>query len=107
MNTIADLRRHLFAQLEQLNDTSKPADIARARAVSELGQTIINSLKVEIDYFEIVHGEVDVPFIEDQTPKGRADTPPERKVLSPMERQAQVLTAGPDENHPWRKRAQR
>lgn len=104
-HTINDLRDHLFQQLQQLNDTSKPADIARARAVSELGQTIINSLKVELDYFAIIDGATDVPFIEDQTPRGRADTPPEQKVLGPMEKTAAILTAAPSPDHPWRKRA--
>lgn len=101
--SILDLRMHLFKQLDLLNDTSKPADIARARAVSEVAQTVINSLKVEVDYLAIIKGAADVPFIENQAETKPADRVPDQKALSPMERTAAVLTAGPGPEHPWRK----
>lgn len=51
-NKISDLRNHLFETLEALKDEEKPMDIARAKAVSDVAQTIINTAKVEIEFFE-------------------------------------------------------
>jgi hypothetical protein len=56
-NKISDLRNHLFATLEALQDKDDPMDIARAKAVSDVAQVIINSAKVEIEYLEVT-GEV-------------------------------------------------
>ncbi len=47
---ISDLREHLFATLESLRDEDKPMDLARAKAIADVAQTIINSAKVEVDY---------------------------------------------------------
>lgn len=51
--TIADLRVHLFAALRGLTNRENPMDIERARAVSDMAQTIINSAKVEVDYLRV------------------------------------------------------
>lgn len=55
-NKIEDLRNHLFAALEGLADPDEPMDIDRAKAISDVAQTIINSAKVEIDYLKQVGG---------------------------------------------------
>lgn len=47
---ITDLREHLFATLEALRDEDKPMDLARAKAIADVAQTIINTAKVEVDY---------------------------------------------------------
>lgn len=47
---ISDLREHLFATLESLRDDDKPMDLARAKAIADVAQTIINSAKVEVDF---------------------------------------------------------
>ena len=47
---INDLRAHLFDKLEALNDKEKPLDIERVKVVAEVGQVIINSAKVEVDF---------------------------------------------------------
>ena len=52
-NKISDLRNHLFETLEALKDDEKPMDLARAKAISEVAQTIINSAKVEIEFMEV------------------------------------------------------
>lgn len=52
-NNIETLREHLFATLTALQDKSDPMDIDRAKAISEVSQTIINSAKVEIEYAKI------------------------------------------------------
>jgi hypothetical protein len=53
-NKIEDLRNHLFETLEALKDKEKPMEIERAKAISEVAQTIINSAKVEVDFLK--HG---------------------------------------------------
>ena len=50
---MSDLREHLFETLQALKDKDKPMDLERAKAVAEIGQTIINSAKVEVDYLEV------------------------------------------------------
>ncbi len=51
-NNIEDLRAELFKALEALNDPTKPLDIDRAKAVSEISQVIINSAKVEVEFMK-------------------------------------------------------
>lgn len=51
--TIDDLRAHLFQTLEALSDKAAPMDIARAKAISDVAQTIINTAKVEVDFARV------------------------------------------------------
>lgn len=55
-NKIEDLRNHLFATIESLMDEDKPMDIERAKAICDVGQVIINSAKVEVDFLNKVGG---------------------------------------------------
>lgn len=48
-HTLDELRDHLFATIAALRDADNPMDIARAKAVSDVAQTIINTAKVEVD----------------------------------------------------------
>jgi hypothetical protein len=57
MGTISQLRDHLFATLEALNDREKPMEIDRAKAVAEVAQVIINSAKVEVDHMKVSGGK--------------------------------------------------
>lgn len=96
---IESLRGHLFKVLEALDDDTKPLDIARQRAVCETAQTLINSLKVEVELHAILQGSIDVPFIESQS----SDRPSNAdRALTSVERNQGVLTAGPGAGHPWR-----
>lgn len=52
-NRIEDLRNHLFETLEMLKDSDKPMDIDRAKAISDVAQTIINSAKVEVEFSRV------------------------------------------------------
>lgn len=52
-NSIEDLRNHLFAALERLNDDELMAEsgekeINRAKAIGEVATQIVNSAKVEV-----------------------------------------------------------
>lgn len=66
-NDIAALRVHLFETLTALKDKQSPMDIDRAKAISEVAQTIINSAKVEVDHLRIVGGQ-GTGFIADARP---------------------------------------
>lgn len=58
-NKLSDLRDHLFAQLEAVRD-AKDEDLAkevqRAQSVSDISRVLIDSAKVEIEYFKHVGG---------------------------------------------------
>ncbi len=54
-NKIDNVRDHLFMQLERLNDDSLTAEqmkieIEKAKAVSQVAATLIQTAKVEIDF---------------------------------------------------------
>jgi len=66
MKTLVDLRNHLFTALEGLADKSNPMEIDRAQAIANLGQTIINSAKVEIEHIKL--GGKGSGFIQDGPP---------------------------------------
>jgi hypothetical protein len=47
-NKIEDLRNHLFATLEALQDKDAPMDLDRARAVAEVANVLVESAKAEV-----------------------------------------------------------
>ena len=55
-NRIHDLRNHLFATLEALQDSDNPMEIARAKAISDVAGKIIDSAKAENDFLKIMRG---------------------------------------------------
>ena len=75
-NKMVDLRNHLFATLEALQDKDDPMDLARAKTIADVSQTVINSVKVEIDFIKVTD-QVDAeskffdihPHLETQQPK--------------------------------------
>jgi len=69
MNTIAELRAHLFKTLDMLNDKDKPMDIERAKVVGEVAQVIINSAKAEVEFMKVT-GAKGTGFIPEQMPNG-------------------------------------
>ncbi len=80
-NKMSDLRNHLFEALEALKDEDKPMALDRARAISEVAQTIINSAKVEVDlvraagashgseFFQIVEESRELPKMASLEPR--------------------------------------
>lgn len=59
---IQDLRHHLFAALERLNDDelcknreSVQNEVHRAKAISQIAHQVIDTAKVEINYLETLH----------------------------------------------------
>lgn len=59
--TIEDLRDALFQTLKGVKDGT--IDIDKARAINELGKTLVDSAKVEVDYLK-VNGGGETPFLE-------------------------------------------
>ena len=55
-NKVTDLRDHLFETLEALKDPDKPMDLARAKAIAQVAQVIINPAKVEVELVKAVSG---------------------------------------------------
>lgn len=60
---MSDLRDHLFETLERLKDEDKPMDIERAKAISQVAQTVIESAKVEVKYLELA-GDGETKFFD-------------------------------------------
>jgi hypothetical protein len=82
-NKLSDLRNHLFETIEKLKDEEHPMEVDRARAVSEVAQTILDSAKVELKAIELAGAEVASEFLEIEA--GEADRflpEPRRKGLS-------------------------
>ena len=66
-NHISTVRAHMLDQLRALR-SAKPgheldAEIRRAKGVSDIAQTIINSAKIEVEYLEAT-GQSSTPFLE-------------------------------------------
>lgn len=64
-NKMTHLRNHLFETLEMLKDQDNPMDLDRAKVISEVAQTLINSAKVEVDFIKATEQtEVGSEFFE-------------------------------------------
>ena len=63
-NKITDLRNHLFATLEALQDKDNPMEIDRARAVAEVAREITATAKVEVDFLKVTGQEKVSDFLE-------------------------------------------
>lgn len=74
MSNITDLRSILFDTLQEVK--SGKMEIDRAKAISELSQTIINTAKAEIDYAKATGADVSSGFIEHQRPRLASNTSP-------------------------------
>lgn len=83
---IRELRKHLFETIEGLKDEKNPMDIDRAKAISQVAQTIIDSARVEVKFAELTGQNAESDFLVEkktQRPNGQlpAETP-QRKSLS-------------------------
>lgn len=67
MDTINELRTHLFDALRGLGDKEKPMDLERAKAVAQVAQVIINSAKVEVDHMKVT-GSKGTGFMNEAKP---------------------------------------
>lgn len=65
-NKMSDLRDHLFETLEALKDDDKPMDLDRAKVVSLVAQTIINSATVEVKFLNATGDREAARFFEEK-----------------------------------------
>lgn len=82
--TIEDLRAALFATLDGVRNGT--IDLDKARAVNELGKTICDTAKVEVDYLRATGGGESV-FIStaigaDNLPPGLPGTKPANGIVA-------------------------
>lgn len=63
-NKMTDLRNHLFEVLEALKDRDQPMEIERAKIISDVAQTLINSAKVELQFMELMGADEGGQFFE-------------------------------------------
>ncbi len=90
-----DLREHLFETIEQLKDEKKPLDIDRARAISQVADTIIKSAKVEVDFLKTTGARPASQFFPEKNPALEA---PPRKADMPAKAIAPVMPREPPAN---------
>lgn len=77
-NKMPDLRNHLFATLEALQDKDNPMDIPRAKAVAEVAGKLIESAKVEVDFLRVTGAKQGSGFIPEIAIEAKS---PERPPL--------------------------
>ena len=77
-NKIDDLRNHLFETLEALKDDEKPMELARAKAIADVAQVIINSAKLENEFLKITGAIRSTGFV----PDGDGEEKPAAKRLA-------------------------
>ena len=70
-NKIEDLRNHLFATLEALQDEEQPMDIERARAIAQVAGVVVESAKAEVKFIEATGATQGTGFIP-ASPEQRA-----------------------------------
>jgi hypothetical protein len=82
-NSINDLRNHMFAALERLNNeelTKEELDqeINRAQAISEVGKVIVDSAKTEAMYLKMQKKHIEIKpsgFVDEEEAKSFIDRP--------------------------------
>lgn len=71
-NKIEDLRNHLFATLEALQDDGNPMDIERAKAIAQVAGVMVESAKAEVKFLEAMGGQSGTGFIPLESRKDAA-----------------------------------
>ena len=71
---LEDLREHLFATLDALRDKTKPMEIERAKAISDVAKQVIESAKAEVAYVKAIgRDDVSLPVFNALPDKGKPD----------------------------------
>lgn len=94
-NKISDLRDHLFETLEALRDEKEPMDIARAKAIAEVAQVIIESAKVEVHFMEVVDGAMSSGFLPTAPPRRPLPATATPRQLESAERLDRITASAP------------
>lgn len=64
-NKIDDLRNHLFATLEALQDEEKPMDLERAKTIADVAKVLVESAKVEVNFLKVTGATKSTDFLPD------------------------------------------
>ena len=73
--SLNDLRAALFETLESVKNGSM--DLDKARAINDIGKTLIDSAKVEVQYLQAIGGAGESSFIApDESGDGQGALPP-------------------------------
>ncbi len=57
-----DLRNHLFATLEALQDEKQPMELKRAQTIAGVAQVLVDSAKVEVAFVKAAGGRAASQF---------------------------------------------
>lgn len=75
-NDINELREHLFATLRGLRDKDAPMELDRARTISAVAATLIDSARVEVELLKVVGGGEGTGFIPQGASADTSNLPP-------------------------------
>lgn len=81
---IKELRKHLFETIEGLKSKEQPMEIDRAKAISQVAQTIIDSARVEVKFAELTGQETRSEFLEaPKQPRANGQLPAPAEPAAP------------------------
>lgn len=80
-----DLRATLFATIEAVRSGSMELD--KARTINDIGKTIVDTAKVEVDYIRAVDGDAKSSFIPAGPQLPRLPSTPPANAIEAMTRQ--------------------
>lgn len=76
-----DLRNHLFATLEALQDEQKPMDLKRAQTIAQVAQVVVDSAKTEVAFVKATGGKAGSQFFPG-APKAELPKPGQPRLVS-------------------------
>jgi hypothetical protein len=104
LDHISTMRRHLLEQLRALRCAERGEElgleIRRAKAVTEVAQTLINAAKVEVEYTMAVKGASESTFLQEHDQDSLPHLPSQQQ--SPLPTTDTARLGGPPPDHPWR-----
>lgn len=78
--TIGDLRDHLFDTLSMLKSGDENMDVEKAKTICDIGQTIINSGKLEVEAMKVTGANRGTGFLP-ELPGDPSSAPGKGKLL--------------------------
>jgi hypothetical protein len=76
-----DLRNHLFATLEALQDNKKPMELKRAQTIAGVAQVLVDTAKVEAAFIKATGGSAGSQFFP-AAPKPELPKPGQPRLVS-------------------------
>lgn len=67
-NKLEDLRNHLFATLEALQDNDNPMDLDRAKTIAEVAGKVVDTAKVEVEFLKTTGATRGTTFFPEEQP---------------------------------------